>query len=54
MSKWLAGDQSVSDQYCRALVLGCAALGYLPPAGAKLPLPIGAEPAPPKHLQVVS
>ena len=54
VSKWLAGDQAISEPYCRQLVAGCAALGYLIPAAAKLPPPIGTEPAPAKHLQAVS
>ena len=53
-SKWLAGDQTVSEPYCRQLVMACASMGIVLPIGAKLPEPIGAEPAPPKHLQVVS
>jgi hypothetical protein len=52
--KWLAGDQSVTEPYCRQLVLACQSMGIVPPLGAKLPLPIGIEAAQAKPLRVVS
>ena len=52
--KWLAGDQSVTEPYCRQLVLACQSMGIMPPVGAKLPPPIGVEPVPPKLRAVVS
>ena len=45
--KWLSGDQTVSEPYCRQLALGCQFLGISPPAGCKLAPPIGAESPPP-------
>ena len=51
--KWLAGDQSVTEPYCRQLLLACQSMGVVPPLGAKLPPPIGAEPAKP-HLRALS
>ena len=54
LQKWLMGDTTVEVNNCRAIVAACLHLGLVPPLGAKLPPPIGAEPAPSKHLQVVS
>ena len=52
--KWLAGDQSVTEPYCRQLVLACQSMGVVPPLGAKLPLPIGVDATVTKPLRVVS
>ena len=51
---WAAGSQKVGIHPCRSIVAACLSLGIVPPLGAKLPPPIGAEPAPAKHLQAVS
>ena len=43
--RWVAGNQSVSDNYCHHMVDACQTLGIVPPAGAKLPDPIAPAPS---------
>jgi len=51
--KWAAGVQTVGEHHCRALALACQSLGVVPPLAAKVPPPIGSEPAKP-HLRALS
>lgn len=51
---WAGGKQTVGEHYCRALMLGCQALGIVPPEGAKLPPPFGTEPDSKKPLRVLA
>ena len=44
--RWVAGNQSVSDNYCHHMVEACRSLGLCPPVGAKLPISLIPAPAP--------
>ena len=52
--KWLLGDQTVGEHYCLGLVAACQSMGIVPPAGVRVPEPIGVEPTVAKPLRVVS
>ena len=51
---WAAGVQTVGIHTCRSIVAACLGLGIVPPAGAKVPPPVGTETAAAKPLRVVS
>ena len=54
LQAWVMGSQKVDVHRCRSIVTACMSLGVVPPAGAKIPPPIGVEAVPAKLRAVVS
>ena len=51
---WVMGSEKPDIHRCRSIVAACLSMGIVPPAGARVPPPIGVEPVPPKLRAVVS
>ena len=54
LQAWAMGSQKVDVHRCRSIVAACLSMAIVPPAGAKVPPPIGVEPTVAKPLRVVS
>jgi len=54
LQSWAMGSQAVGIHTCRSIVAACLGLGIVPPAGAKVPPPVGVESPATKPLRVVS